>query len=124
MQMIRVLRQLPRNSRIISPVSAAAIAASFTTPSTEARTNTDWWNSGVNFGSLALGRRGRIRGTASFTRLTMSSVEALPGLWMETSAPFLPSAWTKLVCGMYLSLTWATSRMKTVVPLTVFTGKS
>ena len=31
-EMISVLRQLPRNSRIISPVSAAAITASRTTP--------------------------------------------------------------------------------------------
>ena len=38
---IRVLRQLPRKSRIISPVRPAAITASFTTPSTEARTKID-----------------------------------------------------------------------------------
>ena len=39
-------RQLPRNSRIISAVSPAAIAASLSTPSTAARTKTDWSNSG------------------------------------------------------------------------------
>ena len=41
MQTISVLRQLPRNSRIISPVSNAAIAASRTTPLMDARTNSD-----------------------------------------------------------------------------------
>ena len=42
MEMIRVLRQLPRNSRIINPVSAAAMVASRMTPEIAARTNTDW----------------------------------------------------------------------------------
>ena len=42
MVMIRVLRQLPRNSSTIRAVSAAAISASVTTPLTAARTNTDW----------------------------------------------------------------------------------
>ena len=41
MAMMRVLRQLPRNSSIISAVSAAAITASRTTPSIAARTNID-----------------------------------------------------------------------------------
>jgi hypothetical protein len=36
-----VLRQLPRNTRIMRAVSAAAITASRTTPSMEARTKTD-----------------------------------------------------------------------------------
>jgi hypothetical protein len=40
--MISVLRQLPRNSRIRRPVSAAAMTASRTTPEIAARTNTDW----------------------------------------------------------------------------------
>ena len=39
--MISVLRQLPRNSRIINPVSAAAIAASRITPCTAASTKID-----------------------------------------------------------------------------------
>ncbi len=38
---ISVLRQLPRNSTIMSAVSPAAISASCTTPETAARTNTD-----------------------------------------------------------------------------------
>ena len=41
MAMISVLRQLPRNNRIIAPVSAAAITPSRTTPSMAARTNID-----------------------------------------------------------------------------------
>ena len=52
MQMISVLRQEPKKSRIISPVSAAAIPASFTTPMIDARTKTDWSKSGVIFNSL------------------------------------------------------------------------
>ena len=40
--MISVERQLPRNSRIISPVSAAAITPSRITPETASLTNTDW----------------------------------------------------------------------------------
>ena len=39
--MMKVLRQLPRNSRIMSAVSAAAITASRTTPEMAARTNSD-----------------------------------------------------------------------------------
>ena len=41
MQTIRVLRQLPRNNRIIMPVRNAAIVASRTTPLMAARTNSD-----------------------------------------------------------------------------------
>ncbi len=40
--MISVLRQLPRNSRIIRAVSAAAMMPSVATPFTAASTNTDW----------------------------------------------------------------------------------
>ena len=40
--MISVLRQVPRNSRIMSAVSAAAITPSRTTPLIAARTNSDW----------------------------------------------------------------------------------
>jgi hypothetical protein len=42
-----VLRQLPRNKSIISPVSVAAMTASVMTPSRAARTNSDWSNSGL-----------------------------------------------------------------------------
>lgn len=45
--MMAVLRQLPRNSRIIAAVRHAAISASRITPSMAAFTNSDWSNSGV-----------------------------------------------------------------------------
>ena len=38
---MRVLRQLPRNSRIMNAVRPAAVAPSLSTPSTEARTKSD-----------------------------------------------------------------------------------
>ena len=44
-QTISVERQLPRKSRIMSPVSPAAMAPSRITPLIAARTNTDWSNS-------------------------------------------------------------------------------
>ena len=44
--MISVLRQLPRNTRIIKPVRQAAITPSRTTPLIDARTNIDWSESG------------------------------------------------------------------------------
>ncbi len=40
--MIRVLRQLPRKTRIIMPVRQAAITASRTTPAMDERTKMDW----------------------------------------------------------------------------------
>ena len=46
MAMISVLRQLPRNSRIMTAVRHAAIIASRITPFTASRTNTDWSASG------------------------------------------------------------------------------
>ena len=46
-QMMSVLRQEPRNSRIIIPVRPAAMSASVTTPLIAALTNTDWSNIGV-----------------------------------------------------------------------------
>jgi hypothetical protein len=40
--MIRVLRQLPRKTKIMNPVRHAAIKASRTTPSIDASTKMDW----------------------------------------------------------------------------------
>ena len=74
--MISVLRQLPRNSRIISAVRQAAITASRTTPLIDARTNSDWSASGLI--SSSGGSAGLDRGSAALTSLTMSSVDALP----------------------------------------------
>ena len=55
MQTITVLRQLPRNTRIIRPVRNAAVTASRTTPLMAARTNRDWSNNCLT--SSAAGRR-------------------------------------------------------------------
>ena len=74
--MMTVLRQLPRKTRIISAVRQAAITASRSTPSIDARTNTDWSASGLT--SSVGGRLGRMRGSASLICLMISSVEALP----------------------------------------------
>src|SRR6202047_5061462 len=85
MQTINVLRQLPRNSRIIMPVRPAAISASRTTPSIEARTNTDWSASATTFSSG--GTLARILGRAAFTAFTMDSVDALPFLVIVIRTP-------------------------------------
>ncbi len=47
--MISVLRQLPRKSRIISAVSAAAMTPSRITPLMDAFTNSDWSATGWIF---------------------------------------------------------------------------
>ena len=73
-----VCRQLPRNRRIISAVNAAAMTASFTTPSTAALTKIDWSKSGWIFNSGGSVRA--IAGSAALTCLTMSIVDATPVL--------------------------------------------
>ena len=62
--MIIVLRQLPRNSRIISAVRHAAMTASRITPATAARTKIDWSASGLIFssGGSVCATRGSRRG--------------------------------------------------------------
>jgi hypothetical protein len=78
--MINVDRQLPRNSRIISPVRAAAMAPSRITPDTASLTNTDWsptaWSDRL-FGSDSL-----IFGNSFLTPLITSRVEAEPDFWI------------------------------------------
>ena len=96
MQTIRVLRQLPRNIRIMRPVRNAALTASRTTPLMAARTNTDWSNnsrtcsSGVSPASI-LGR-------VFLTLSTTASVEAFPFLNTVSRAPRRPLVRTTLVC--------------------------
>ncbi len=51
-----VLRQLPRKTRSMRAVRPAAMPASLTTPSTAARTKTDWSKRSETLSSL--GRRG------------------------------------------------------------------
>ncbi len=78
MQMTTVCRHLPRKSRIINAVKHAAITASLSTPSTDARTKIDWSNSGLMCRSA--GRVVRSCGKVSRTPLTMARVDALPVL--------------------------------------------
>ena len=92
-----VERRLPRNSRIISAVRHAAMAASRTTLCTDSRTNTDW--SAIRLTFKSLGTVDRMRGRAARTRLTTSSVEALPLLLMVSRAARRPFRSTMLVCG-------------------------
>ena len=56
-----VLRQLPRNSKIIKPVRIAAIAPSRTTPAIDAFTNMDWSES--SRASSFSGRSARMSGS-------------------------------------------------------------
>ena len=95
MQTITVLRQLPRNSRIINPVRNAAVTASFTTPLMAARTNSDWSNNSRT--CSVEGSPARILGMAFFTLLTTVRVDALPLRRMVNSAPRVPLVLTMLV---------------------------
>ena len=105
--MISVLRQLPKNSRISSPVSAPAITASRATPETAERTNTDW--SLVVSILSALGSDARICGNFCWMLSMMSIVEALPVLSTLINTERRPSTLTILVCGEFPSRTCATS---------------
>ena len=107
--MITVLRQLPRNTRIINAVRQAAISASRSTPEIDACTNTDWSASGLI--SSSGGSPAAIFGSRFLTLLMMSMVEALPTFWMVSSAARDPSTRTMLVCGGKPSRTCATSWM-------------
>ena len=92
---IKVLRQLPKNSNIINEVRPAASNPSLTTPSTAARTNSDW--SMVFSITKPSGVLASICGKAFNTRSTISSVEAPPLFMMVSSAPRRPSLRTMLV---------------------------
>ncbi len=95
--MITVERQLPRNSRIIRLVRAAASAPSRTTPETDAFTNSDWSFSGTMLTSA--GSRAWIRGRAALTPSTTAMVEVPPFLRMVIRTERLPSTCTTLVWG-------------------------
>ena len=107
MQTITVLRQLPRNIRIMRPVRNAALTASRTTPSMAARTNTDWSNNCRTRSSEV--RLASILGRVRLTLSTTARVEALPFLNTVSRAPRRPLVRTTLVCTVYPSRTWATS---------------
>ncbi len=95
-QTIRVERQEPRNSRIIRPVSAAAMAASRATSEMESADKDGLVEEGLD---PERGRQaGDDLGMAFLTPSTMSSVLVLPFLSTVSSAPFCPSVRTMLVC--------------------------
>ncbi len=94
--MISVSRALPRNSRIISAVSAAAISPPITTLLSAALTKTDW--SKIAFIETPGGNTFSISGSASFTPSITASVDTPPVLRIVISAPGLPSTETELVC--------------------------
>ena len=106
--MMTVLRQLPRNSRIIAAVRQAAITASRMTPLTAARTKIDWSARGWTLSSG--GRVGITRGSMVRMPPTTSRVDAAPVFRIVTSVPRLPSRRTTFVWGANPSRTWATSR--------------
>jgi hypothetical protein len=107
-----VERHDPRKRRIMSAVSAAAMAPSCTTPLIAEVTNTDWSNSSVMF--MPAGAAARAVCSAAFTPLTTASVEALPFLMMLSRTDRLPSSRTMFCCTIAPSRTWATSFKKTV----------
>ena len=77
--MMSVLFQLPRKSKIMMAVRQAAMSASRSTPSIEARTKSDWSKNMVEL--EAFGQRSLCSCCSVALRsLTMSSVEALPVL--------------------------------------------
>jgi len=96
MQTITVLRQLPRKSRIIMPVSTAAMAPSRTTPLMAARTKMDWSKSSLTL--RAGGNPARILGSSALTLFTTARVDALPLRKTVSSAPRVPLVRTMLVC--------------------------
>ena len=78
---ITVLRQLPRNSRIISETRIDEITASCTTLLIAERTNTDWSKSSDR--SSPFGAAARISGIRALVASTTASVEA--SLWRITT---------------------------------------
>ena len=103
--MMRVERQLPRNSRIISAVRQAAMTASRMTLTTAPLTKIDWSASASirNCGGKVCSTRGRM----ARMPLTTLIVEASPALMMLTSTPRRPFWRTILVCGAKAMLTVA-----------------
>jgi hypothetical protein len=107
--MITVERQLPRKSRIMRLVSAAAITPSNATPLIAARTNSDWSFTGDTL-RLA-GSVGFISSSFFLTPSTISSVEVAPFFRIDISTERAPLTCTMFVCGALPSRTLATSRM-------------
>ncbi len=95
--MMAVERQLPRNSRIMRLVKAAAMTPSLTTPEIAPFTNRDWSLSGTIWKS-----GGRIcfsRGRSFFTPWMIAKVEAEPFFRIVVRTARLPFTCTMLCCG-------------------------
>ena len=105
---IRVLRQLPRNSRIIAAVRQAAISPSTSSPSMAASTKLDW--STRIFTSSPSGADARMVGSSARTRSATSMVEASPVFITDSTTERRPFSRARLVCTAKPSCTWATSR--------------
>ncbi len=119
--MMTVERQLPRNSRIIMLVRAAAMMPSRKTPFTAAFTNSDW-----SLRMSILRESGNCclsRGRRSLMPCTTSRVETTPFLSTWDSTAREPSTCTTLAWGGLPSRTWPTSRTRMVAPPTVLTGR-
>ncbi len=105
---IRVLRQLPRNSRIIAAVRQAAISPSTSSPWMAASTKLDW--SDRIFTSSPSGADALIVGSSARIRLATSMVEASPVFITDSTTERRPFSRARLVCTANPSCTWPTSR--------------
>ena len=84
------------------------MTASFTTPSTAARTNSDWSKRTVTFRSF--GKRDLMAGIISLMLAAISIVLVLPFFRIDMSTERRPPTCTMFVCGDEPSCTCATSR--------------
>ena len=101
--MMSVERQLPRNSRIIRLVSAAAMTPSRATPEIAARTNSDWSPSKPT--CRPVGSASAMSASFCLTPEMIASVEAEPFFSTCSSTERSPLTWTMLVCGALPSRT-------------------
>ena len=106
--MISVLRQLPRKIRIMMPVRPRQSWLRESRP--DRRPHEDRLIGQRLHFQIRAARVAAICGSRLCAPATISSVEALPVLRIDTSAPRWPSSRTMLVCGAKPSRTWATSR--------------
>ena len=106
--MISVLRQLPRNSRIMAAVRQAAVSASLHHSLNRRPHKQGLVEQRIQFQFRRQGLRHLRQHVLTF--FTMSMVEAPPFFSTLNSVPRTPSCRTMLVCGEKPSRTWATSR--------------
>ena len=121
MQTIRVLRQLPRKSRIIMPVSAGGDSAFAQNALNRGAHEQRLIEQLLNFERFR--QPAVTRGRAALTELMMSSVEALPFFSTTRRAARLPLEAHDIRLHGKPSRTCATSLMNTVAPLVVWMGR-